>query len=137
MPSPPIPHPVIRTVAWLSIVGGLITMGWSLLLLHTALQQQDWPATPIVKAADSSLHYRVGERDFRLDTGQPEFATLAQEPATATVVFYDPAAPEQVVLRHPNFWWPLYLSMAGLIVFYAGLHLQREKDRNVQSLGFE
>ncbi len=131
MPTLQKKHPAIRLVAWLSILGGLITMGWSLKLLHTALQQQNWPSAQVIQEPASTPHYRVDERHFQLD--------LPARPDTmpVSVVFYDPEQPDRFVVNRPNFWWPLYLSMAGLIVLYAGLHLQRERHRDVQQLGFE
>jgi len=132
MPMPSKKHPAIRFVSWLSILGGLLTMGWSLLLLHTALEQQNWPSAQVIRSnTTQQLHYQVAEHHFQLDLVQH------QSSLPVTVVFYNPAAPENFILNRPNFWWPLYLSMAGLIVFYAGLHLQRERNRNVQQLGFE
>lgn len=132
MPTPEKKHPAIRAIAWLSIIGGLITMGWSLKLLHTALEQQNWPSAQVMRDAGTSPHYRVAERNFNLDN-------LADTTAGTQVsmVFYNPNQPEAFIVNRPNFWWPLYLSMAGLIVFYAGLHLQRDRNRSVQQLGFE
>lgn len=132
MPIPQKKHPAIRLVAWLSILGGLLTMGWSLKLLHTALEQQNWPSAQVVRSdSNNELHYRVGERHFQLEPAADASAL------PLTVVFYDPAKPDSFILKPANLWWPLYLSMAGLIVLYAGLHLQRERHRNVQQLGFE
>lgn len=132
MPLPPKKHPAIRLVAWLSILGGLLTMGWSLNLLHTALEQQNWPSAQVVRGStDNDLHYRVGERHFQIEPAT-DASTLP-----LTVVFYDPAKPDSYIFKPSNYWWPLYLSMAGLIVLYAGLHLQRERHRDVQQLGFE
>lgn len=132
MPPPRRRHPVILTVAILAILGGLLTTGRSLFLLQAALEQHQWPAATLHKTADHPPSYRVGEQEFVIPA---EFSS--QLTADNTLVFYNPEAPQHIVAERSNFWWPLYLSMAGLIVFYAGLHLLREKNRNLQSLGFE
>jgi len=124
-------HPVIRLIAILAIAGGLLTMGRSLTVLHDALQQHNWPATELHRK-DQQIVYRVGEQDFVLSAAMQQ-----QLQADTNHLFYNPEQPDHVVLQRPNFWWPLYLSMAGLIVFYAGLHLFREKDRDLRSLSFE
>ena len=124
-------HPVIRAIAFIAIIGGLLTMGRSLMLLQTALEQHNWPATELHRK-DHHLTYRVGEQDFAVP---PEYVPLLA-PDTQRI-FYNPEQPNQLQVTRPNFWWPLYLSMAGLIVFYAGLHLLREKDRDLKSLSFE
>jgi hypothetical protein len=131
MPSVRRKHPVIRLIAVLAIVGGLITMGNSLTHLHSALERHNWPATELHRS-DQQLTYRVGEQDYVVP------ADVQQELAADTRwIFYDPEQPGNILLQRPNFWWPLYLSMAGLIVLYAGLHLFREKDRDLRSLSFE
>ena len=126
-------HPAIRAIAIIAILGGLLTMGRSLMLLQKALEQQRWPSTQVYLEAGKQPRYHVGEKDYLLN------ASLTQELNTSdqSIVFYNPQAPHKVIFKRPNFWWPLYLSMAGLIVLYAGLHLLRERDRNVESLSFE
>jgi len=132
MPSLQRKHPVIRAIAIIAILGGLVTMGRSLMLLQTALEQHNWPSASIKRDAHQQITYRVGEQDYNVSI---EARHLVSD--VTPVVFYNPETPEQILIRRPNFWWPLYLSMAGLIVFYAGLHLLREKDRNLESLSFE
>lgn len=133
MPPKQKKHPAIRAIAIIAILGGLLTMGRSLMLLQTALEQQSWPSTQVYREAGKQARYHVGESDFYLSE-----LDVAKDPAASpNMVFYDPKAPHHVIMKRPNFWWPLYLSMAGLIVFYAGLHLLRERGRNVQSLSFE
>lgn len=132
MPSLPRKHPVIRAVAIIAIIGGLITMGRSLVLLQTALEQHNWPATPLRQDENQRYSYRVGEQDYSVAAEHRH-----QLNSSIVVVFYNPETPKQILIARPNFWWPLYLSMAGLIVFYAGLHLLREKERNIESLSFE
>lgn len=126
------PHPVIIAVAVIAILGGLLTMGRSLMLLHAALEQQHWPATTLQRDAQQQITYRVGEHHFSLTPEQ-----LTQLNTDTTTIFYNPETPQQIRSERPNFWWPLYLSMAGLIVFYAGLHLLREKNRKIHALSFE
>jgi chaperone required for assembly of F1-ATPase len=125
-------HPVISAIAIIAIIGGLLTMGRSLMLLHTALEQHSWPATSLHRDTQQNLTYRVGEQDFAVTA---EYLHLLS--SNTALIFYNPESPQQILVERPNFWWPLYLSMAGLIVFYAGLHLLREKDRDMHALGFE
>jgi hypothetical protein len=123
-------HAVIHAIAYLSIVGGLITLLWSLVLLHTSLGQQSWPTATII-SIETGMYYQAGEQRYPLNREH-----YGAYPKTQTL-FFDPDNPQYHVLNISNFWWHLYLSMAGLIVFYAGLHLRQERDRNIQSLGFE
>lgn len=125
-------HPVITTIAVIAIVGGLFTMVRSLMMLHTALEQQHWPAAELHRDGPQQVTYRVGEQHFNLSHEQQ-----SQLKADTALVFYNPESPDQMQVVRPNFWWPLYLSMAGLIVLYAGLHLLREKDRDLHALSFE
>ena len=125
-------HPIIRAIAIVAILGGLVTMGRSLMLLQTALEQNGWPVATLYKDSREHLVYRVGEQDFVLSMEHQQRLR-----SNASLIFYNPETPAQILLERPNFWWPLYLSMAGLIVFYAGLHLLREKDRNLEALSFE
>ena len=132
MPSLRRKHPVVTAIAIIAILGGLLTMGRSLMLLQTALEQHSWPATPLHRNAGHPASYRVGEQDFTIAAEQQNLLA-----ADTTQIFYNPDSPRDIVAERPNFWWPLYLSMAGLIVFYAGLHLLREKDRDMHALSFE
>lgn len=124
-------QPIIRVIAIIAIAGGLLTMGRSLMLLQTALEQHNWPSAELLRM-DQHISYRVGEQELAVAA---EY--LPHLHASTRRVFYNPEQPRQILVNLPNFWWPLYLSMAGLIVFYAGLHLLREKDRDLKSLSFE
>ena len=123
-------HPLIHAVSWLAIIGGLGTMLVSLFLLHGTVQQQQWTAREVVKGDDQGHYYQVGEQRYSLPHWSPADSTTNQ-------VYVNPDKPEQHLRSIPNYWWHLYLCMSGLIVLYAGLHLRRERHRNVQSLGFE
>lgn len=125
-------HPVITTIAIVAIAGGLFTMVRSLMMLHAALEQQYWPTAELHRDNPQQVTYRVGEQHFSLSNEQQ-----SQLKADTALVFYNPESPQQTRVARPNFWWPLYLSMAGLIVLYAGLHLLRENDRSVHDLSFE
>lgn len=125
-------HPAIRAIAIIAIIGGLLTMGRSLMLLQTALERHYWPAANLHRDPHQNLTYRVGEQDFAVTADH-----LHLLDSNTALIFYNPESPREILVERPNFWWPLYLSMAGLIVFYAGLHLLREKDRDMHALGFE
>ncbi len=120
---------IIRTIAYLAIVGGLAILVLSLYLLHATLTKQDWPAARL-QQANSTLYYQVGEKRYEIkpphQTGNP-----------IDQIYFNPEQPEQYVSQLPSYWWHLYLCMAGLVVLYAGLHLLRERDRDLKSLGFE
>jgi|GEM_PF-1711597 len=128
-PKDPQQHPIIQAIAYLVIAGGSIVLIFSLALLHTTMQKQNWPAATIARA-NNSLYYQVGETRYEVQPSD----TIND---TTRKVYFNPQQPDQFVAEIPSFWWHLYLSMAGLIVLYAGLHLRRERNRNIQSLGFE
>ncbi|MCP5019477.1 MAG: hypothetical protein GY938_29980 [Ketobacter sp.] len=122
-------HPIIRAIAYLVISGGSIVLIFSLALLHSTLQKQSWPAATIARV-NQSFYYQVGEKRYEI---QPSVSIND----STRKVYFNPEQPDQFVVEIPSFWWHLYLSMAGLIVLYAGLHLRQERNRNIQSLGFE
>lgn len=122
-------HPIIRTIAYLAITGGLVVLIMSLALLHGTLQKQNWPAATVTKV-DNAKYYQVGEKRYQIHPS-PDINENTKK------VYFDPEQPDHYIVVIPSFWWHLYLSMAGLIVLYAGLHLRQERDRNIQSLGFE
>ena len=129
MPEQKPKHPVIRVIAYLAIAGGITILSLSLFLLHATLTKQDWPAAELIEVAGTH-YYQVGEKRYKI-TQPPQIE------APINKVYFNPEHPEQYVSSLPSYWWHLYLCMAGLIVLYAGLHLLRERDRNLQSLGFE
>lgn len=122
-------HPVIVAIAYTCIVGGFITLFLGLILAYITLEQQNWPSSSTFER-EGGLTYRVGEQSFPVKT-------TTESANTIEIVYFDPQAPEQHIIEQANYWWYLYLSMTGLIVLYAGLHLKREKNRDIQSLGFE
>lgn len=122
-------HPIIRAVAYLAISGGLVVLILSLFLLSNTMQKQNWPTATVTKV-EQSLFYQVGERRYEISPAD------GLEPDTRKI-YFNPESPDQYVATIPSFWWHLYLSMAGIIVVYAGLHLRQERNRNIQSLGFE
>ncbi len=121
-------HPVISAIAYASIMGGFITLFWGLILVHITMQQQSWPSASI-QEKNGNLVYLVGEETFPVQ--------LESSDQSLTKVHFNPEAPQEHIANPPSYWWYLYLSMAGMIVLYAGLHLKRERNRNVESLGFE
>jgi hypothetical protein len=122
-------HPIIHATAWLAILGGLGAMLVSLFLLHGTIQQQQWPAVAVISEGQRH-YYQVGENRYHLPHWQADSVAVER-------VYVNPNNPQQHLQDLPNYWWHLYLCMAGLIVLYAGLHLRRERGRNVQSLSFE
>ena len=120
---------IIRSVAYLAIGGGLAILALSLFLLHATLSKQDWPVAEL-SSAEATQYYQVGEKRYFLEP-----ASIAE--SRASKVYFNPEQPEEYVSKLPSYWWHLYLCMAGLIVLYAGLHLLRERNRSLQSLGFE
>ena len=123
-------HPLFLIIAYLAIAGGLSVLLMSLYLLTSTIEKQRWPVTDITPA-QSGLFYQVGEKRYVIQK-----ADLRRNHAI-NKVYYNPDRPEQYLTALPSYWWHLYLCMAGLIVLYAGLHLLRERECNVQSLGFE
>jgi len=122
-------HPLIRAVSWLAIAGGMTTLLVSLFLLNSVRQQHQWPLVNVSQSGQS-LYYQLDEKRYPL-------TVAAADPQPISKVYVNPANPNQYVSTLPSYWWHLYLCMAGLIVLYAGLHLRQERDRNIQSLGFE
>ncbi|MBA57274.1 MAG: hypothetical protein CMK89_22735 [Pseudomonadales bacterium] len=129
MPEPKPKHPVIRFIAYLAIAGGITILLLSLFLLHATITKQGWLAADLIEVAGAH-YYQVGEKRYRV-----KHPPQSDHPINK--VYFNPEHPEQYVPSLPSYWWHLYLCMAGLIVLYAGLHLLRERDRNLQSLGFE
>lgn len=130
MPRPKQTHATIRAIAYLAIAGGLAVLLMSLFLLSSTIEKQRWPVADIIHT-EHELFYQVGEKRYVLHkTGTSEGQTINR-------VYFNPDHPEQYLITLPSYWWHLYLCMAGLIVLYAGMHLLRERDRKVQSLGFE
>lgn len=123
-------HPAIRIIAYLSIAGGLTVLLMSLFLLNATIEKQRWPITDINHNSEN-LFYQVGEKRYVIHK------TDLSDNHTINKVYFNPDHPEQYLMTLPSYWWHLYLCMAGLIVLYAGMHLLRERDRKVQSLGFE
>ncbi|MEE2731672.1 MAG: hypothetical protein VYA55_12700 [Pseudomonadota bacterium] len=130
MPDPtPKKHPVIRAIACLAILGGITILLLSLYLLQATLTKQDWAVVELSEV-NGTYYYQVGEKRYTINAPLPNAAPI-------NTVYVNPLKPEQYVAVLPSYWWHLYLCMSGLIVLYAGLHLLRERDRNLQSLGFE
>lgn len=129
MPDSKPKHPIVRALAYLAISGGIAILLLSLFLLHATLTKQDWPAVELSKVAGTH-YYQVGEKRYKLTAPIDDSSAINK-------VYFNPEHPEQYVFSLPSYWWHLYLCMAGLIVLYAGLHLLREQNRDIQSLGFE
>lgn len=129
MPKEANKHPIIKAIAYLAIGGGLIVLLLSLVLLHGTLQKQSWQAAAVTQS-EQATYYQVGEKRYHIQQPLPTDHNLKK-------IYYNPEQPSQYVADIPSYWWHLYLTMAGLIVFYAGLHLRQERNRNIQSLGFE